>query len=160
MRDMITRDRVEKLHPKIRTEVVAAIDEAEANLTPGTKVRVSQGLRTFPEQDAIYAQGRTRPGYVVTKAKGGQSFHNYGLAVDFCIIHPDGSLSYSIYEDMDKDGVKDWDEIQLAFSKRGFALGERFNDNPHVDKVFGLTWQQCLELHSTGKVDANGYILI
>lgn len=43
------------------------------------------GLRTHAEQDALYAQGRTAPGPIVTKAKGGQSFHNFGVAIDFAL---------------------------------------------------------------------------
>lgn len=39
--------------------------------------------RTSAEQDALYAQGRTKPGKIVTNAKAGQSAHNYGLALDF-----------------------------------------------------------------------------
>jgi peptidoglycan L-alanyl-D-glutamate endopeptidase CwlK len=30
----------------------------------------------------LYAIGRTKPGKKVTKAKGGTSYHNYGLAFD------------------------------------------------------------------------------
>lgn len=41
------------------------------------------GLRSFVDQDALYAKGRTTPGPVVTNARGGLSFHNYGLASDW-----------------------------------------------------------------------------
>lgn len=40
------------------------------------------GYRTVAEQDALFAQGRTKPGPRVTDAPGGLSLHNYGLAVD------------------------------------------------------------------------------
>ena len=39
-------------------------------------------LRTFAEQDALYAEGRTAPGHIVTWAQAGQSPHNFGLAFD------------------------------------------------------------------------------
>jgi peptidoglycan LD-endopeptidase CwlK len=45
-------------------------------------IEVTQGLRTWAEQDALYAQGRTTPGEIVTHAPGGFSWHNFGLAVD------------------------------------------------------------------------------
>jgi peptidoglycan LD-endopeptidase CwlK len=35
--------------------------------------------RSSIEQDALYAQGRTKPGKIVTNAKGGQSEHNYTI---------------------------------------------------------------------------------
>ena len=43
---------------------------------------VVSGLRTADEQNALYAQGRTTPGHIVTNAKAGYSMHNYGLAID------------------------------------------------------------------------------
>ena len=43
---------------------------------------VTQGLRTYAEQDALYAQGRTVPGEIVTNAAAGYSWHNFGNAVD------------------------------------------------------------------------------
>src|SRR3989442_4358551 len=56
----------------------------------GIAVLVTQGLRTWEEQDALYAKGRTVPPigkkYIVTKAKGGQSYHNFGLAFDIVVL--------------------------------------------------------------------------
>jgi peptidoglycan LD-endopeptidase CwlK len=40
------------------------------------------GNRTWAEQDALYAQGRTLPGARVTNARGGYSNHNFGIAGD------------------------------------------------------------------------------
>ena len=83
MVDKVTQDRISKLHPSVRDEVTKIIEEINTKfLTGRAKVRIAQGLRTFAEQDALYAQGRTKPGAKVTNAKGGQSIHNYGLAVD------------------------------------------------------------------------------
>jgi RHS repeat-associated protein len=45
-------------------------------------VRVIQGTRTYAEQNALYAKGRTAPGPIVTNARGGYSFHNFGVAFD------------------------------------------------------------------------------
>lgn len=45
-------------------------------------MRVIQGTRTYAEQDALYAQGRTTPGSRVTNSPGGYSFHNFGVAFD------------------------------------------------------------------------------
>ncbi|HVG34723.1 MAG TPA: peptidoglycan-binding protein, partial [Pyrinomonadaceae bacterium] len=66
-----------KVHPELAKRVRMLIDNlAKA----GMQIEVVQGLRTFAEQDALFAQGRTKPGKVVTNARGGQSNHNYGLA--------------------------------------------------------------------------------
>lgn len=48
----------------------------------GDFLRVESGYRTYAKQDALYQQGRTTPGAIVTHAPPGQSYHNYGLAVD------------------------------------------------------------------------------
>lgn len=48
----------------------------------GITVNIISGLRTFEEQDALYAQGRTSPGNIVTNARAGHSVHNFGLAFD------------------------------------------------------------------------------
>lgn len=41
------------------------------------------GRRSMEEQAMLYAQGRSRPGKIITQAKPGQSYHNYGLAFDW-----------------------------------------------------------------------------
>jgi len=48
----------------------------------GYEALVTCTLRGIAEQDALWAQGRTTPGRIVTNAMGGQSAHNYGYAVD------------------------------------------------------------------------------
>jgi peptidoglycan L-alanyl-D-glutamate endopeptidase CwlK len=52
----------------------------------GINARIISGTRTYAEQDAIFAQGRTKPGIRVTDAKGGQSNHNFGIAWDIGIF--------------------------------------------------------------------------
>lgn len=48
----------------------------------GITIKVISGLRTFAEQDALFAQGRSLPGHIVTNARGGYSNHNFGIAFD------------------------------------------------------------------------------
>ncbi|MEN3369491.1 MAG: hypothetical protein V7609_1634 [Verrucomicrobiota bacterium] len=48
----------------------------------GLDMRIIDGSRTFAEQDALYAQGRTTPGDIVTYRRGGESNHNFGTAYD------------------------------------------------------------------------------
>ena len=70
------------LHPSVqpvmRSFVIAAkAIAAKQNLD----VRAISGLRSYAEQDALYAKGRTAPGARVTSARGGFSNHNFGLAI-------------------------------------------------------------------------------
>ncbi len=156
MRDKISESRVALLHPSVRAEVKKLIEQAESGFPPSMAVRIVQGLRTIAEQDALYAQGRTKPGPIVTKAKGGSSFHNYGLAIDFAILtDKDGNgsfedLSWDIKKDNDKDGIADWLEVVKVFEAAGWSWGGKWasiKDYPHLEKTFGYTWRQLLEKH-------------
>jgi peptidoglycan L-alanyl-D-glutamate endopeptidase CwlK len=156
--DNITITRLSRIHPKLRDDVTKAIQKANSL---GLDFRITQGLRTIDEQNALYAQGRTKSGPIVTNAKGGESFHNYGLAIDFCLLHKDGNISFSITEDANQNKKKDWDEIVQVFLDLGWEHGDRgYFDNPHVQKVFGLTPKQCLDKINNKQVDSSGYILI
>lgn len=155
MRDKITAQRIALLHPKRRDEVTAIINAAEAKFPVNMAIRIVQGLRTFEEQDALYKQ---RP--KVTNAKGGQSLHNYGLAIDFAILldkNNDGvfeELSWDTSKDFDKDGTIDWQEVVNEFEKAGWEWGGKwrtFKDLPHCQKTGGYTWRQLLEKYNAGK---------
>jgi len=65
--------------PDLAARVRAAADALAAT---GTHLLVVSGLRTAAQQNALYDQGRTAPGHIVTNARAGHSMHNYGLAVD------------------------------------------------------------------------------
>ena len=147
------------LHPKIRQDVIDSIMAVHAI---GVELRITYGLRTFAEQDKLWAKGRTQPGPKVTNAKGGQSYHNYGFALDFCLLHKDNTVSWSMHEDLNKDGIDDWHNVVTAFKAKGFEWGgewQSIKDNPHFQKLFGLNWHQMLVLHNTKKQDADGYII-
>ena len=67
------------LQPPVRPMARMLVQEAAAN---GIDVRIISGHRSYDEQDALYAQGRARPGRKVTNARGGYSNHNFGIAFD------------------------------------------------------------------------------
>lgn len=155
MRDSVSEVRANELHPAIRKEVIDTITSIEDNSLPlNAKIRIVQGLRTKAEQDALYAQGRTAPGHIVTNAKFGQSYHCFGLAIDFAIMYDkdnNGSfetLSWDENYDFDKDGLKDWQEVVKAFKFLGWTWGGDFKsikDNPHLEKTFGINWREYLQ---------------
>lgn len=168
MKDQVTLDRINLLHPKLRDEVVKMYDEIVAALTGSAICRFAYTLRTFAEQDALYAQGRTKGGLKVTNAKGGQSYHNYGLAIDIVLLvdkDKNGTYenaSWDIKTDFDGDGKADWMEIVTIFKRYGFEWGGdwKFNDAPHFQKTFGKSINELAELHKNDKVDKNGFVLI
>jgi peptidoglycan L-alanyl-D-glutamate endopeptidase CwlK len=57
-------------------------------------VQITSGSRTAEEQDELYAIGRTRTGKIITNAKGGQSAHNYGIAIDVVVLNRDGECDW------------------------------------------------------------------
>jgi peptidoglycan LD-endopeptidase CwlK len=92
--DATSEQRLALVHPTLAAKVQAAFAALSAQ---GTYFCVAQGLRTYAEQDALYAQGRTTPGHIVTNARGGYSNHNFGCAVD-CYPYlsgPGGAINWS-----------------------------------------------------------------
>lgn len=168
MKDAVSFERCQKLHPDVRQEAIETLEKIELSFPPTIRVRVVQGLRTIEEQNELYAQGRTKPGKIITKARGGKSFHNWGLAIDFAILYDkdnNGSfeeLSWDIQKDFDIDGKKDWDEVRTAFEAKGWEWGGRwrtFPDYPHLQKTFGYTSSQLLVRYNRNMfIDGTKYL--
>lgn len=135
--------RLSGLHPVVRQATERLI---ERSFAAGVPILITQGLRTIAEQDALYAQGRSKPGKIVTNARGGYSNHNFGVAVDFCLLLPDGkSVSWDTLRDGDKDSLPDWSEVVDIAKSLGFEWGgdwRSFKDMPHFEMCFGLTTAQ------------------
>ena len=164
MKDNLTLQRIETLHPAVRQEVKNIyLNEIVPALTGKAICRFAYTLRTFEEQNEIYSRGRTKlydsKGNklgIVTKAKGGQSIHNYGLALDIVLLkdtNGDGSFESVSWEtniDFDKDGKADWMEVVNIFKKHNWVWGgdwKSFKDRPHFEKTFGHTWRTLLPKH-------------
>lgn len=153
--DKVTIERIKLLHPKLRDEVTKIYAEICEKLEPKSGCRFAYTLRTNKEQDEIYAQGRTKPGKIVTWAKGGQSYHNYGLAIDIVLLLDlDGNgvkdVSWDIVKDYDGDHISDWREIVEVFTKYGWEWGGNWNkpktDTPHFQKTFGKSIMELKEI--------------
>jgi peptidoglycan L-alanyl-D-glutamate endopeptidase CwlK len=71
------------LLPHVRPYARALYFKARDN---GIQVNIISGTRSFEEQDALYAQGRTTAGDIVTNARGGYSNHNFGIAFDIGVF--------------------------------------------------------------------------
>jgi peptidoglycan L-alanyl-D-glutamate endopeptidase CwlK len=157
--DQTTKKRIDQLHPSVRDEVAKIIQECDLALTGKAKVRITQGLRSFSEQDDLYAYGRTKPGKKVTNAKGGQSIHNYGFAVDICLIIEGKIASWDTAKDWDNDQISDWNECVKIFIKYGWEWGgdwKTFKDLPHFDKKAYNDWRKLSKL----KRDKKNYVIL
>lgn len=76
---MISSRNTADLYPQVRARVEAMVRECAKE---GIDLLVTCTFRDVPAQDALYAQGRSTPGLIVTNARGGESMHNYRCAVD------------------------------------------------------------------------------
>jgi peptidoglycan L-alanyl-D-glutamate endopeptidase CwlK len=161
MIDAKTMERIALMHPKLREESRDIYFEISAALTSKTFCRFSHTLRTFAEQDAIYAQGRTTKGPIVSMAKAGLSPHNYGLAIDIVLIDGKNAI-WDVKKDFDGDGKADWMEVVTIFKQYGWTWGGdwKFRDAPHFEKTFGYSTRSLLSMYNAGKVDKNNYVLI
>lgn len=153
--DKVTINRIADLHPKLREEALEIYKEICEALTGRALCRFAFTLRTIEQQDALYAQGRTKPGKIVTNAKGGQSMHNYGLAIDIVLLidkDKNGSYESASWEtnvDFDGDGKADWQEVVKVFKSYGWEWGGewKFVDMPHFQKTFGKSLKELQKMH-------------
>lgn len=119
----ISKERLAQVHPELARRIMQLNDALDFDM------EVTQGYRTFAQQDALYNQGRTEPGIVVTDAPGGYSAHNFGYACDI------------VPEDIEP-GQPDWNIDHAAWraildKATGFGLAEGArwidkHDNPHM----------------------------
>lgn len=154
MNDQTSVDRLNKLHPKLRAIALAAYTEAVQATPVGVHPFITDTFRSIKRSNELYAQGRTAPGPVVSNAKGGSSYHNYGLAIDF-VNQINGKEIWKV--------DKNWMTVVAIFKKHGFKWGGDFKsipDAPHFEYTFGHHWRDLLALYNEGKVDAGGYVLI
>ena len=129
---------LQKVHPVLQQK---AIQIHQLALNEGFELVITQGLRTFAEQDALF---RKRP--KVTNARGGQSMHNFGVAVDFA-FKVNGKISWD--EKLYKNIGRWADAVGLEWGGNW-----RFVDLPHV-QLRGLpSYKVLLPLYNQGGLKA------
>ena len=134
--DAPTITRIDKAHPRIKELLLNQYKEINRRLPKHVRLRFSSVYRSPEEQDVLFKQ---RPR--LTKAKGWQSIHNYGLAFDVVILY-----------DKDKNGtfeaaswyVNDVNFLAVVkyFQLKGWEWGgawKSFPDCPHFQMTFGHT---------------------
>jgi peptidoglycan L-alanyl-D-glutamate endopeptidase CwlK len=170
MQDQITLDRIKLLHPIDRESAFRCYEEICTALPSNVICRYPYTIRTFAEQDGLWEIGRTKPGKIVTNAKGGYSYHNYGLAKDIVFLldkDKNGSYespSWDFGADFDGDGTIDWKEVDAIMKKYGYVglynkKKQRW-DLPHFQKTHGKTIHELLALYDAKKVDKNNYVIL
>lgn len=139
--ELMNPPKLRKTHPNLQTKAIRLIELAKAD---GVTLLVTQGLRTFAEQDALFR--KRVDGRRVTKARGGQSMHNYGVAFDVAVM-VNGKIS--------------WDErLYYGLKKYADAVGLewggvwKFVDYPHFQIKSLPNYKALLALHQKGGIKA------
>ncbi|UFT99676.1 M15 family metallopeptidase [Radiobacillus kanasensis] len=145
-----------ELHPVVASKKEQLIEEA-AKI--GINILITDGWRSIEVQNQLYEQGRTEDGSIVTNVQGGESYHNYGLAIDFAIKLENGDVIWDMTYDGNKNKEADWMEVVGIAKSLGFEWGgdwNNFKDYPHFQIDFGLSiWElQRGERPSERKVEA------
>jgi hypothetical protein len=138
--DTYTNRRISTLDHRLQNPVADFINDVQDVI--GIKLRVTDAYRSIEEQNALYAIGRDENGKVidktVTNAKGGESYHNYGLGIDVVAI---GGKK----RDIDYSIVPSNDSLVSIGKDYGFEWGGDWTgnkkDNPHFQMPFGQSWQ-------------------
>lgn len=149
MKNSTSIQRLALLHPDKQAVFQDFINECESQYEDFDSLLIVQGFRSFEEQDAIYAEGRTTPdhnghcpGQTYTRASGGESWHNYGLAIDIVPVLSgvcQWKYDYSCFEDIAK--------------KYGLTWGAAWHDNDHYEDNCGKGpsgWKWALEKWNAG----------
>ena len=107
---------LEEVRPYARKLVLAAAAQ-------GIIIKIISGLRTYAEQDALFNQGRTTKGNIVTKARGGYSNHNFGIAFDIGVFVKEKYIT----------AAANYDSVGPLGSALGLEWGGNwdFKDRPH-----------------------------
>lgn len=130
------------LHPVVEENTNKLIRHAADQ---GIQVIVTDGFRSISEQDKLFERGRSTAGGIVTYARGGESYHNFGLAIDFAILAKDGKAIWDTGYDGNGNNKSDWMEVVSIAKGLGFEWGgdwNRFKDYPHLEMNFGLSINQ------------------
>jgi peptidoglycan LD-endopeptidase CwlK len=162
---MDKRGKAKKVHPILRERLALLALILDQR---GMKALITDGLRTFKEQDDIFKIGRRgiRGESIVTKARGGQSNHNYGLAVDMYPVLPDASGREKVFTDIPKNASVEFkrafDRIQRTLGEEseglGLFWGARFSgiaDTPHVQLLSEREMKPSECLRILNKNDGN-----
>ena len=121
--------KLEDLHPLVVEKAHQLIELARVD---GIEILVTSTLRTFEEQAELFAIGRTKPGDIVTNAKAGESWHNFGLAFDVVPLVNGKAIWDSPF----------WNRIGELGKQTGLLWGgdfQSFKDKPHFEFHPNLT---------------------
>jgi peptidoglycan LD-endopeptidase CwlK len=119
-------DKLEHCHAGLKPAMLKVLAAMEIL---GYPMMISDGIRSTEQQTALYAQGRTTPGPIVTYCDGvtKKSNHQSGRACDCCFI-VDGQPSWAVH--------LPWKAFGACVEATGLTWGgtfSRLNDLGHAE---------------------------
>lgn len=142
------------LHPELQIKLALLQSECKKH---GIIIGIGECLRTRAEQDDLYAKGRTKPGKIVTNAKGNtySSMHQWGVAFDFYLkmdVDGDGSVS----DDAFNNSTGLFEKVGKIGQTIGLEWGgswKSIKDLPHFQlPQFGSTPAKLKAIYGTPEV--------
>lgn len=144
-------NKLETVHPELKKRCLVIMTKLASQ---GFLIEAKQGLRSFSEQNGLYAIGRSKKGRRVTNAPAGFSPHNYGAAVDFGLTCP--VLEKNIMTCF-PDKSKVWELIGRAAKEVGLEWGGSWKtilDRPHVEVPVLKYGRPLLKIKNSGGIEA------
>jgi peptidoglycan L-alanyl-D-glutamate endopeptidase CwlK len=155
--DIASQDRLKRVFPGLAQKIYQLSTLLAAQ---DVYITVAQGLRTVEGQDALFAKGRDAMGniinksQVVTNARGGHSWHNFGLAVDCYPIGKDKTIDWNQQHPQ-------WKLMEQEGTSLGLTCGAnwvRLVDAPHFQLTgrfpVGAPTDEVRELYKQGGLSA------
>lgn len=127
----VSQERLKAVWPALATKIYQLSTLLAAE---DIYISVVQGLRTVEEQDSLFAKGRDSDGdvvnkaQVVTNARGGHSWHNFGLAVDCAPTDQKGAIDWNPQH----PHWKRMEELGVSLGLTSGANWVRLVDAPHL----------------------------
>lgn len=141
---------IKTLNPKIQDVFRNFLLEIKIEAAKyGCEYKFICGTRTIAEQNALYAKGRTAPGSVVTKVRGGYSRHNFGIAADGAVFK-DGKYLDSSDPSLATKIHKIAGRIAKKYNLK-WGGDWRWKDYPHFEYNVGLSMSQLRAKVKAGK---------
>lgn len=138
--DAISEARLQEVMPELAAKIHQLY---EMLMGEGLEIRVTQALRSWQQQQDLYAKGRNPAlahlgphgdivdkSLVVTNCPGGHSYHNFGMAVD-CAPDDPTKVGYQIDWNAGHPQWKRMASVGQSLGLDSGAMWRSFPDAPH-----------------------------
>lgn len=147
--DARSLENLKYVYPDVRVRAMKM--RQDVHKATGFWLRITRGYASYSDQLALYEQGRTKPGPIVTNARPGLSMHNFGLAFDVCFVGLDPYLETMAKMRGAEKADYVWEVVARCAEGNGLVSGRRFRsrvDNPHAQIAYGLQTHELADLYA------------